>query len=380
MNKRRSKFSAEFKQEAVALVKRSGKSANQVARELGISQTSLSRWIREVQASPGEENIFATQEELRRLRKEVERLRMERDILKKANGLLRQGIPVRYQFIEAEKARFPVIGLCRVLQVSRSGFYAWQARPESPRVRQNRRLELKIRAIHRGSRRNYGSPRVHDALREAGEHCGRHRVARLMRAAGLRAKTVRKFRATTDAAHTHPVAENLLAQGFSAQAPNARWVSDITYVPTGEGWLYLAVVLDLFSRAVVGWAMAPRMTAQLVRDALTMALWRRGRVAGLLLHSDRGCQYASDDYQQLLWANGIVCSMSRKGNCYDNAAMESFFGTLKRELVHHERYRTREAAMASIFEYIEVFYNHQRKHSAINYQAPMVYERQRVSA
>jgi putative transposase len=287
---------------------------------------------------------------------------------------------MRYRFIEAEKAAFPVAGLCQVLKVSRSGFYAWQARPESPRVQANRRLAVKIAALHRASRRTYGSPRVHAALRDEGERCARHRVARLMRTAGIRAKTVRKFRPTTNSAHTHPVAQNLLAQDFTARAPNQRWVSDITYIPTEEGWLYLAVVLELYSRAVIGWAMAPRITARLVHDALTRALWRRGTLKGLLLHSDRGSQYASDDYQRLLRENGIVCSMSRKGNCYDNAAMESFFGTLKRELVHHERYRTREQASASIFEYIEVFYNHQRKHSAINYQAPMIYERQRVSA
>jgi len=199
-----------------------------------------------------------------------------------------------------------------------------------------------------------------------------------MRQAGIRAKTVRKFKATTNSKHTHPVAENLLAQDFTATRPNQRWVSDITYIRTEEGWLYLAVVLDLYSRAIIGWAMQERMTAQLVRDALTMALWRRGAVNGVLLHSDRGCQYACGNYQQALQDHGIICSMSRKGNCYDNAAMESFFGTLKQELVHHERYATRKAAKASIFEYIEVFYNQQRKHSAINYQPPVVFEKHRA--
>lgn len=280
---------------------------------------------------------------------------------------------MRYPFIEAEKVNFPMAVLCRVLAVSRSGFYAWRKRPESNRGRENRRLAVKIRTIHRVSRKIYGSPRIHDALREAG-------VARIMRAAGIRAKTVRRFKATTDSAHPHPVAENILAQDFCAPAPNERGVSDITYIWTEEGWLYLAAVLDLFSRAIVGWAMHSRMTAKLVGDALTMALWRRGTVKGLLLHSDRGCPYACRDYQQLLADNGIICSMSRKGNCYDNATMESFFGTLKRELVHHETYRTREQAKASIFEYIEVFYNHQRKHSAIDYQPPMVFEQQRACA
>ncbi len=287
---------------------------------------------------------------------------------------------MRYRFVEAEKARFPVSGLCRVLRVSRSGYYSWRKRPQSVRYRANRRLQVKIRALHRASRHNYGSPRIHDALRAGGEPCSKHRIARLMRQAGIRAKTVRKFKATTNSKHNHPVAENLLAQDFTATRPNQRWVSDITYIRTEEGWLYLAVVLDLYSRAIIGWAMDARMTAQLVRDALTMALWRRGTVNGVLLHSDRGCQYACGDYQQALQDHGIVCSMSRKGNCYDNAAMESFFGTLKQELVHHERYATRKAAKASIFEYIEVFYNQQRKHSAINYQPPMVFEKHRASA
>jgi transposase InsO family protein len=201
-----------------------------------------------------------------------------------------------------------------------------------------------------------------------------------MRQAGIHAKTVRKFKATTHAKHRHPVAENLLAQAFTATQSNQRWVSDITYIPTQQGWLYLAVVLDLYSRAIVGWAMDRRMTAKLAHDALTMALWRRGTVKDLLLHSDQGCQYACSDYQRLLQDHGIVCSMSRTGNCYDNAAIESFFGTLKQELVHHERYATREKAKASIFEYIEVFYDQQRKHSAINYQAPMIFEKHSASA
>jgi putative transposase len=208
----------------------------------------------------------------------------------------------------------------------------------------------------------------------------KHRVARIMRSAGIRAKTVRKFKATTHSRHHHPVAANVLAQNFTATRINQRWVSDITYIPTAQGWLYLAVVLDLYSRVIVGWAMDQRMTAHLVQRALTMALWRRGAVRGLLLHSDRGCQYACGDYQRLLRDQGITCSMSRTGNCYDNAAMESFFGTLKQELVHHERYITREQARASIFEYIEVFYNHQRKHSAINYQTPMTFEQHRACA
>lgn len=287
---------------------------------------------------------------------------------------------MRYRFIEVEKAHYPVTSLCHILYVSRSGYYDWQSRPESKRSRENRRLAVNIRAIHRESRHTYGSPRIHDVLREAGELCGKHRVTKIMREQGIRAKSVRTFKTTTNSKHNHPVSENLLKQKFSAKGPNQRWVSDITYVRTHEGWLYLAVILDLYSRAVVGWSMNKRMTTDLVQEALMMALWRRGAVKGLLLHSDRGSQYASVDYQRLLKKNSIVCSMSRKGNCYDNAAMESFFGTLKQELIHHAHYRTREEAKTSIFEYIEVFYNHQRKHSAIHYKAPMAFEKQSALA
>ncbi len=286
---------------------------------------------------------------------------------------------MRYRFIEAEKAQFPIRVLCQVLHVARSGWYRWRQQPMSRRGEENRRLCQQIYDIHQASRRTYGSPRIHRTLQDVGERCGRHRVARLMRHAGIRAKTVRRFKRTTNSQHPYPLAANLLAQNFTAPVRNQRWVSDITYIPTAEGWLYLAVVLDLFSRAVVGWALAERMTGAIVCQALTMALGRRGKVPGLLLHSDRGSQYAATDYQRLLHAHGIICSMSRKGNCYDNAPMESFFGTLKRELVHHETYATRAEAKVSLFEYIEVFYNHQRKHSTSNYQAPFVFEERQAA-
>jgi len=287
---------------------------------------------------------------------------------------------MRYRFIQTEKAHYPVTLLCQVLQVSRSGYYDWQGRPLSQHTLEDQRLLVKIRAIHKASRETYGSPRIHTDLQADGETCGKQRTARIMRDNGIQARTQRKFKATTNSRHNYPVAENILDRQFTASAPNQRWVADITYIDTAEGWLYLAVVLDLYSRAIVGWAMDRRMTRQLVADALVMALWRRGKVKGLLLHSDRGSQYASNDYQRLLKSNDITCSMSRKGNCYDNAAMESFFGTLKQELVHHEHYATREQAKASIFEYIEVFYNQQRRHSAINYLAPMVFEQQKALA
>ena len=212
---------------------------------------------------------------------------------------------MRYQFIETEKAQYPVTLLCQVLQVSRSGYYDWQGRPPSQHTLEDQRLLVKIRAIHKASRETYGSPRVHTDLQADGETCGKHRTARIMRDNNIQANVQRKFKATTNSRHNYPVAANILDRQFTASTPNQRWVSDITYIDTAEGWLYLAVVLDLYSRAIVGWAMDRRMTRQLVADALMMALWRRGKVNGLLLHSDRGSQYASDDYQRLIKSNDI---------------------------------------------------------------------------
>jgi putative transposase len=267
--------------------------------------------------------------------------------------------------------------MCSVLEVSRSGFYAWLERGESSRSRENRRLTELIRQEHERSRCTYGSPRIHAALKTQGETCSLNRVARLMRAAGIRSKVKRKFRKTTDSKHEHAVAPNLVAQEFTVSAPNQVWVSDITYIWTEEGWLYLASTLDLFARRVVGWSMRATMPASLVTTALQMAIDQRSPPAGLIHHSDRGVQYAADAFQDLLERHGIVCSMSGKGNCYDNAVKESFFHTLKTELCDHEHYRTRREAMASIFEYIEVFYNRQRLHSTLGFLSPLQFEAQR---
>lgn len=282
---------------------------------------------------------------------------------------------MRFAFIEAEKARFPIAMMCRLLKVSRSGFYASRGRPESPRAEEDRRLLVKIKESHTASRSTYGSPRVHRDLIEDGVEVGRHRVARLMRLEGLRSKRRRRYRVTTQSNHQHPVADNVLARDFTADAENAKWAADITYVWTRGGWLYLAVVMDLFSRRVVGWAMSTRITRQLAVDALNMALTHRPLPESLTHHSDRGSQYASADYQSLLDAHGIECSMSRRGNCWDNAVVESFFATLKTELVHHRDYQNQDEARADIFEYIEVFYNRQRRHSTLGYQTPVDFER-----
>jgi putative transposase len=266
--------------------------------------------------------------------------------------------------------------LCRVLGVSRSGFYAWRSREPSAAEVRREELTEQITTIHAEVKGRYGSPRIHAELAAQGVECCVNFVAKVMREAGIAARTKRKFRQTTDSNHPHPVAENLLDREFDPDEPNASWVADVTYIPTREGWLYLAVVEDLFSRMVVGWSMDATMTSRLVVDAPEMALARRLKgSSALVAHSDRGSQYASEHYQRRLSEERVACSMSRRGNCWDNAPMESFFASLKKELVHHEDYATREEARASIFEYIEAFYNRVRRHSALGYVAPAEYER-----
>jgi transposase InsO family protein len=264
--------------------------------------------------------------------------------------------------------------MCSVLGVSRSGYYDWLTRDSSSRMLAELKLARVIEDIHKGSRSTYGSPRVYRELKAIGYPCGRGRVERTMRKYGIKAKTKRKYKATTDSKHNFAVAPNLLDRKFAVECQNKAWVADITYISTREGWLYLAAVVDLFSRKVVGWAMDKRMTRELTLDALKMAIIRRQPEAGLVHHSDRGSQYASDEYQGLLSAHGMLCSMSRKGNCWDNAPMESFFHTLKTEHVYWEDFVTRGQAKQSIFEWIEVFYNRRRIHSTLDYVTPEAYE------
>jgi transposase InsO family protein len=264
--------------------------------------------------------------------------------------------------------------MCTLLNVSRSGFYAWLSRPESRRSIENRALEDKIRVLHAASHDIYGSPKIHRDLTDDGVRCGKNRVARIMREAGIRSRAKKKFKATTNSRHHLPVAPNLLNQKFTVDAPDRTWVGDITYIHTQQGWLYLAVLLDLFNRKVVGWATSSRLNRQLAIDALEMALDQRTPAPGLMHHSDQGCQYASGDYQKLLSKNGMTCSMSRKGNCYDNAVAESFFHLLKTEWVNHHRYLSRSEAVSSLFYYIEIFYNRKRRHSVLDYATPQEYE------
>jgi putative transposase len=284
---------------------------------------------------------------------------------------------VTFTFIEAHEGTWPVRVMCGALEVSPSGYYSWLVRPPSFQEQRREALLVLIRGVHAGAKRRYGSPRIHAALEGRGEGCSVNTVAKLMRDNDIRAKTARKFRCTTDSNHRLPVADNVLDRQFDPEGPNEKWVADITYVPTREGWLYLAVVEDLFSRRVVGWSMADNMESRLVVDALEMAVRRRLPGEGLLAHSDRGSQYASEHYQLLLGNYGIECSMSGVGQCWDNAPAESFFASLKKELVHDEDYQTRQEARASIFEYIEVFYNNQRLHSSLGYVTPAAYEQPR---
>lgn len=271
--------------------------------------------------------------------------------------------------------QYPVRWLCRVLEVSPSGYYAWRDRPECLRAKANRALLTAICAIHQAKRETYGYPRMHRELIARGVVCGKHRVARLMRQAGIQAKMVRLWQRSRRGRTFDHIEANKLKRQFTAAQPNRRWVSDITLIPTAEGWLHVSAVMDLYSRLIVGWAMARQSNQQLVLDAVTMALGRRGKVVGCLLHSDQGMEYRTAAYHDLLNTHGMEASMSRKGNCLDNAAMESFFHTMKTEHTYHHRYRTREEARRSTFEYLEIFYNQQRRHSTLNYMTPIEYER-----
>lgn len=282
---------------------------------------------------------------------------------------------MKYQFITEHRHQFQVRAMCRVLRVSPSGYYDWRDRDESLRSRSNRQLLARIRAIHAASRNNYGSDKTWRVLVDSGEVCGRHRVARLRRLHGIQAQRQRRFRAGYAARNSEPPAPNLLQQDFTTSQPDRIWVGDTTFIPTRKGALYLTVVLDLFSRRVVGWSMSSRHNQQLVMDALGMAIESRQPRPGLIHHSDQGCQYTSCACQALLKAHGMIPSMSRKGNCYDNAVAESFFSNLKNELVHNQSFENLREARAAVFDYIEVFYNRQRHHQTLDYQTPVQYEK-----
>lgn len=283
---------------------------------------------------------------------------------------------MKYGRMESLRQHYPVALMSRVLEVSESGYYAWRDRPLSARAQENARLENEIRAAHQRTRETFGPERLQSDLADHGIRVGVDRIKRIRKKLGLRCKQKRKFKVTTDSRHNLPVAPNLLERNFTVTAPNRVWVSDITYISTGEGWLYLAGLKDLFNGELVGYAMSERMTKSLVMQALFRGVSARRPAKGLILHSDQGTQYCAHDYQTLLIQFGMMASMSRKGDCWDNAPMESFWGTLKNELVHHRRYRTRAQAIREITEYIEIFYNRQRKQARLGYLSPAAFMRQ----
>ena len=378
----RRKFTREFKLEAVRLIKGRGVSYVQASQDLGVHVSQLRDWVKKLSddpqhAFPGLGQMKPEQAEIARLQREVTKLKAERDILKKSRGLLREGIDVKFGFIARHRGIWPAGWLCGALGVSRGGFYAWLTRPRSQRSHDDEELGTKVRISFVASDRTYGARRVwHDLLAE-GVSCGLHRIERLMRLQALRARP-RRRRLPPDLGERQAtaVAPNVLDRGFEASAPNRKWIADFTYVWTAEGWLYVAAVIALFSRRVVGWSMKAEMTAQLVTDALMMAVWRRGKPDALLHHSDRGSQYTSEQFQRLMADHGVVCSMSRSGNVWDNAAMESFFSSLKTERTARKTYRSRDEAKADVFDYIERFYNLKRRHSTIGYLSPMEFEMQ----
>jgi transposase InsO family protein/transposase-like protein len=371
---RPSRYTEEFRREAVRLLE-SGKPLKQVARDLGISVESLRSWRDRIgkaaQASARRGRIPLLEEETRRLRRGARNP-------KKSDGLLRQGRTMRFAFIQTHARIFHIVTMCRVLQVSKAGYYAWRARPLCDRVQENQHLRERIRQIHQQVKQRYGSPRVYQELRALGIRCGENRVARLMRLDGLKAKSARRYRVTTQSQHQQPIAPNRLNRQFDVsriERPNRVWAADLTYIPTGEGWLYLAVVLDLASRRVVGWALGSRLDQELALTAMRMALLHR-KASGGLHHSDRGVQYASAAYQQLLTEAGLTVSMSRRGDCWDNAVVESFFATLTKELLNDGVVASRAGASRAIFEFIEIWYNRTRRHSTLGYRTPLQFEQE----
>jgi len=287
---------------------------------------------------------------------------------------------MKYWFMDQHRSCHGVKKMCRVIGASRSGYYRWRKQPQSKRQKENEKILMEIKESHKNSRRIYGSPRITNELHSKGIRCGKNRVARIMKIHGIVAKAAKKFRATTNSKHNLPVAENLVNQNFESDRPNKVWASDITYIPTMEGWMYLAVILDLYSRQVIGWAMSNCLSSGFLINALYQAIGRRKPGKGCIFHSDRGVQYASVDFRDVLKDYSFIQSMSRKGNCYDNAVAESFFHTLKTEHVYDYRYETRAEATQSIFEYIEMFYNRQRRHSALGYRSPVSFELEAMAA
>ncbi|MEW8203913.1 MAG: IS3 family transposase [Candidatus Thiodiazotropha endolucinida] len=363
MQKRR-KYSEEYKREAVAMANQPGVTLKEIGETLGINPGMIGRWRRELglngsaafqgQGKPRDEEMAA-------LKRELAKVKKERGFFKRSGNVLREGIEMRYHMIDRCRDAFPVRMMCRCLSVSPSGYYDWRSRPLSNREKANQRLLGRIRDLHAESDGVKGAPRIWEDLQYEGEHCSLNRVARLMNVNDIQG-IPQKRRWRKKASTNRPEGiQNHLARDFNADAPNTKWVTDITYIETVEGWLYLSAVVDLFSGIVVGWSMSHRQTRELVIQAVLMALWQREDRSPVILHSDRGCQFTSGEYQRFLKGHNLICSMRGVGSCADNAAMEGFFGLLKRERVNRKIYQTRSEARADVFDYIERFHNPRRR-------------------
>ncbi|WP_436409304.1 IS3 family transposase [Escherichia coli] len=372
-------FSAEFKRESAQLVVDQKYTVADAAKAMDIGLSTMTRWVKQLRderqgKTPKASPITPEQIEIRKLRKKLQRIEMENEILKKG-GVLRKAVRLRYAFIRDNTCCWPVRLLCRVLDVHPSGFYAWLQQPHSQRHQADLRLTGQIKQFWLESGCVYGYRKIHLDLRDSGQQCGVNRVWRLMKRVGIKAQVgYRSPRARKGEASI--MSPNRLQRQFNPDAPDERWVTDITYIRTHEGWLYLAVVVDLFSRKIIGWSMQSRMTKDIVLNALLMAVWRRNPEKQVLVHSDQGSQYTSHEWQSFLKSHGLEGSMSRRGNCHDNAVAESFFQLLKRERIKKKIYGTREEARSDIFDYIEMFYNSKRRHGSSEQMSPTEYENQ----
>ncbi|MFN4623963.1 MULTISPECIES: IS3 family transposase [Klebsiella] len=370
------RFTPEFKEEAVRQITERGYSVAEVSDRLGVSAHSLYKWLRAIKPDNSEQHardLLEAKSEILKLRAQLKRTEEERDILKKGRAVLCKGARLKYRFINEHRSVWGVMTMCRVLCVARAGFYAWLHNPVSARDKDNQRLLTLIRDSYSLSGGVYGYRRVHGDLNEIGEICGKNRVGRIMQL--NRIKAVRGYKAPRRiAGRPSVVAPNRVQRQFTVVRANQVWVTDITYIRTWQGWLYLAVVIDLFARNVVGWSMKPTLSRELALDALMMAVWRRKPDGEVIVHSDQGSQYGSDDWQRFCRANNLAPSMSRRGNCWDNAVAESFFSSLKNERIRKRIYKTRDLARADIFDYIEVFYNRTRRHSHLGGVSPEAFE------
>ncbi|WP_218062434.1 IS3 family transposase [Enterobacter roggenkampii] len=370
------RFTPEFKEEAVRQITERGYSVAEVSDRLGVSAHSLYKWLRAIKPDNSEQHardLLEAKSEILKLRAQLKRTEEERDILKKGRAVLCKGARLKYRFINEHRTVWGVMTMCRVLNVARAGFYAWLHNPVSARDKDNQRLLMLIRDSYSLSGGVYGYRRAHGDLNEIGETCGKNRVGRIMQQ--NRIKAVRGYKAPRRiAGRPSVVAPNRVQRQFTVVRANQVWVTDITYIRTWQGWLYLAVVIDLFARNVVGWSMKPTLSRELALDALMMAVWRRKPDGEVIVHSDQGSQYGSDDWQRFCRANNLAPSMSRRGNCWDNAVAESFFSSLKKERIRKRIYKTRDLARADIFDYIEVFYNRARCHSHLGGLSPEAFE------